>query len=378
MRYKSSSHHTLARPQQAVGHAATRCAPRQAIAHSGILVTLARFMSPNFLSVAHVEFLQCALLAEQYRFAQRAFGNTWPRPVNTVSVEQVLRYFYLRGMIHMGCDEWKLAVRCFWTCLTVPAEFVSAIVEEAWKKLVLVQCLLSERSVQGTSDSPLQLPSATPPCITRYLQTAASAAKKKQQQQQQSSSSSSSSSPETAGHDDVMAMLGGETSGGDSPEIQAIAVYMELVHAFKTGDRVKFTTIQRENRNVFEADGNLGIVNRCETELLYQHIFHLSRIYSVIALPHLASSLQLPALDVQDLLFHLSVEGRLDARVEDDGWVVFEEPPLSNQEGDLSLQQLVELTERIQKLDATVATSPRHQSAVKGSRALGPRGVEDV
>ncbi len=272
----------------------------------------------------------------------------------------------------MGCDEWTLAVRCFWTCLTVPAEFVSAIVEEAWKKMVLVQCLLSERATHGTSESPLRLPAATPPCIVRYLQSASSSAKRKQQQQQQQSS------PEVAGHDDVMAMLGGESSGTDTPEIRVLVAYMELVHAFTAGDRAKFASVQLENQAVYEADGNTGIVNRCETELLYQHIFHLSRIYTVISLPQLSAILQMPIPDVQDLLFHLSVEGRLDARVETDGWVVLDEPALNSQEGDLSLQQLVELTDRIQKLDAGVATSARHQSAVKSSRFIGPRGVEDV
>ena len=198
-----------------------------------------------------MEFCQVALLAEQYRFAARALEGTWPRPAadassnnnnnSNLSVRHVLRYFLLRGMIHVGCNDWTMATRCFGTCLSVPAEIPSALGIAAWKKMVLVQCLQMEDddykpstessltppteyakqnpqyhkqqyqpqesqhgggmgggfsmmgSGSGNSNGgivaimargPLSLPKAIPSCFTRFLNTAASNSKQQQQKQQ--------------------------------------------------------------------------------------------------------------------------------------------------------------------------------------------------
>ena len=151
------------RSSQAVGAAASK-SPRIGISTSGILPTLAQIMlnEPDRLQQAAVEFLQCALLAEQYRYAERLIRGTWPLPNSTVSVKQVLRYYYLRGMIHLGCDDPVLAHRSFWTCLTVPAEANSKIMIEAWKKVVFVQCLL-----EGSTAT--RLPKAMPQVLSRFL-----------------------------------------------------------------------------------------------------------------------------------------------------------------------------------------------------------------
>jgi hypothetical protein len=83
------------------------------------------------ISALSVEFMQCALLAGQYRYAARVVGDDWPLPGKGMSAELVLRYFYLRGLLHIGSGNLKLAVRCFWTVLSVPCECVSAIAVDA-------------------------------------------------------------------------------------------------------------------------------------------------------------------------------------------------------------------------------------------------------
>lgn len=96
------------------------------------------------LSVVYVEFLQVCIYAEQYSYANMILHHVWPIPRNKdmISVKDVLRYYYLRGFIHTACGEINLAIRCYETCLTIPADCISAIAISAWKKYILLQCLV--------------------------------------------------------------------------------------------------------------------------------------------------------------------------------------------------------------------------------------------
>ena len=70
----------------------------------------------------------------------------------------------------------NLAVRCFRTCLCIPSEVVSAIAVAAWKKLVLIQCLL-QTDLPVDKTKPMDLPNPTPSCVQRYMNGAVSEAK---------------------------------------------------------------------------------------------------------------------------------------------------------------------------------------------------------
>jgi hypothetical protein len=110
----------------------------------------------NSLSLLICEFLQACIYAKEYLYAYHQISDTWPLPTKdhirngghgTTPVEILLRYYYLRGIVYMGCkpEYYPLAIRCFWTCLSVPvasdANAVSAIAVAAWKKMILLQCL---------------------------------------------------------------------------------------------------------------------------------------------------------------------------------------------------------------------------------------------
>lgn len=81
--------------------------------------------------------------------ASASVGSATTTTTARTTVETVLRYYYLRGVVHLNCGpktSFHRAIRCFNTCLTVPtysndANVVSAIAVQAWKKLILVQCL---------------------------------------------------------------------------------------------------------------------------------------------------------------------------------------------------------------------------------------------
>jgi hypothetical protein len=305
----------------------------------------------------------------------------------------------------MGCNNWKMAVRCFWTCLSVPAEIVSAVAVAAWKKMVLCKCLIQSDQATVSSAGPLATPRAAPACLGRFLNLASS-----------SSLKSLTSSAPTSGYDinnnnnnisnsaaglgnrqpeEAMNMVEG-TSGSSEGSMSTgqrqssyvglgVKVYMELVHAFCQVDRQAFARILQEHASLFTADGNVGIVRKCESELIRRQVYQLSRIYSVISLEQLSTLVELPVEEVQTLLLQLALEKMWMIQMED-GMVVF--PKLTEQtsvEDAQDVEELIQLTKTVQKLDVSVASSSKYHTFVRRENSAknsegkgGPRGVEDV
>ena len=114
------------------------------------------------LTLVHTAFLQCAVLAQEYQAAETVIRGTWPVPTlalkskkgrvrdneDHAAVSIIMKYYYLRGIIHYECGQNSLAHRCWWTCLSIPVEVVTNTALEAWKKLTLVQPLLDMREFQ--------------------------------------------------------------------------------------------------------------------------------------------------------------------------------------------------------------------------------------
>jgi hypothetical protein len=225
----------------------------------------------------------------------------------------------------MGCEDWKWAVRSFWTCLSIPSDGISAIVIVAWKKLVLCQCLLSR---------PTSLPPAASPAITRFF----------------------------------------TTKEGESYNI---LIYRDLIKAFQANDRAGFLALEHEHAAVWEADRNTGIVQRLATEVIHRYVRHLASVYSVISLQQLGDELQIPPNDMPLLLSQ--VDG-LVASLDADGMCSLElaESEVISTEG---LTEMMALAERIRALDKSISTSTRYQNTKDSSARApfaGPLGVAEL
>lgn len=415
----------------------------------------------------HVEFLQACVYAEQYRYAERVTtaNNFWPRPMGSshshshghnVSVRQVLRYYYLRGTVHVGCQHYQLAVRCFWTCLSVPAETVSAVAVAAWKKMVLLQCLLQSDvpAVSLTAAQLLATPTAAPSCVGRFLTLAAavksssnnnnnnnpaaavtgggrgrgsgiagnendmynnnnnnhavgSSSTGRQQRQGQgqpeqvmnmvegTSSEGSAMSSSTTGHEGQRQGHGQQTLPlTNQANGMGVHVYTELIHAFVKVDRPAFQKIMQQHGAQLVTDGNAGLVAQlCQSELVKRQVYEWSRVYAVISLEQLSGMLEMAVAEVQALLLQLSMEKKWKIQMDDDGMVVF--PKLgaaehSSAEDAKDVEELIQLTKVVQKLDVNVASSSKYHTFVRRENTAaatatkssegkgGPRGVEDV
>jgi hypothetical protein len=339
----------------------------------------------SILQHAHVEFLHCCVLAEQYRYAERLMRtDSWPRPTSMVSSKQVLRYFYLRGIVHLGCDHYRLAHRCFWTCLTVPAEVSSKIAIAAWKKLVLVQCLLQSKtapamkgattggtgsggvtssgsstamealgyteanivlsqpppmaSMGGSGGSSsgattmtyTTLPKTMPNCLVRFLMSYRDAAttavqersrQRRQQQQQQPT-------PPPQAHQ----AQPHEVQRQSQPQVflNPISCYMDVSKAFYTRNQDAMKELEEHYKQTFLEDGNVGLVRQCRTKLIHMQVAHVSRVYSVVPLTKLAEIL-LPASTMTSTTEEERIQrvtrtlcqAQIPCDIQDDGMVEF-------------------------------------------------------
>lgn len=360
----------------------------------------------NSLSLVGVEFLQCALLAEQYRYAARLVGGTWPRPDMTVNVKLVLRYYYLRGMIHLGGNDFVMAHRCFWTCLTVPADVACKIAVEAWKKLVLVQCILNDGS--GSDANQISLPKSMPTCLSRMVMSS--------KESTPTGKKLPTTTPQGLAPPSRLPSSGSSTEATSGQVESTICFYyMEMAAAFYQRDKSKFEALMTEHQAKFEADGNWGLLQQCHSQLIHNQVRHIARMYSTISIAKVATLLGISSASdgnaaavVNQQVAVLLYQSGVPCEIQDDGMIVFDDLPTetaatssSSSPPLVDLAEWMALVERVQKLDVNIWTSPKYQSLTRqeiptpgpagsssgigdeskiattgGSR--GPRGVDDM
>ena len=414
---------------QAVGNAAACVSPRSQIAATGILPVLADLLpapspSPdagNASSIAvtsltneSVEFMQVCLYAQQYQYCEKWMRNTWAIPKsNAVSVRQVLRYYYIRGIIHIGCDNWEMARRCFWTCLSIPGDMVSAISIAAWKKLILVQCRGSacadsmpcSGNKAAASMKPLQLPLAVPACLKRYLTSATTTTTPTSSTQSSSGYPSAPQVAPRADDPDAMHMVV-ENSDNENPRPQGsnrntgganntnypsfgVQVYKDLVDAFVRRDQMAFSAILTDHESFLRSDGNLGLVKQCFAQLLRHRICFYSRIYAAASLSDLSSFLNLPVEQVERLVLSLSSDLAWGISIEAHHIVHFPMLPTSRPGDDrVPLEDVTQLTRLVQQLESAVSVTTSSRGATlsknkgggssgRGLTALEVQGVDE-
>jgi len=408
---------------QNVGTIVAHIQDRSQIAATGILAALQQQQNDDYFAFK-TEFLHACIYAGEYGLAQAVVTQHWPRPMSSTSVQYVLRYYYLRGCVHLNCHNYKMAVRCFWTCLSVPADsnVVSAIAVAAWKKLVLVQCVVAASSLENNNNNnntldtppktgPLSTPKDMPTSLQRFLAQAkppagslslgtaveGSHSNSNSQHHRRNSDSPLTSPrrnplpppPEAANvmHmvelDDVLAGGG----GSDRMPSLGVRVYRELVRAFVAVERAAFDAILCEHAPLFREDGNFGFLAAfVATALRHRQVYQTARRYAALPLPRLVEELQLESEDAaRGLLQQLATE-QWPVTVDAEQMVVFPpQPPVAAVT--LSPEELVALTKTVRELDVQLQNSGKYAAFARkankvvdksgGAASGGPRGVED-
>lgn len=294
----------------------------------------------------------------------------------------------------MACGSKRLAVRCFWACLSIPGDAVSAIQIAAWKKMVLVQCLrLSEMGYVSDCLDPVAFPKAVSDRLNRLINLALC-------MQPPSASNELEDDPEIVHMVEATAPIGDErdaieadgatTEKIDDKKVHAVtmAVYGHLAKDFVNVDRTAFSRLVDENRNVFVEDGNLGMVQQCQQALIRRQIYQLSSVYSVIPLARLAKVLKIEECTTRCLLLKLAVDHAWEIGIEEtEKGTVVTLPPFPGYDMDSSASDMMELALLVRDLDVSIATSSKYSAIVRKENSKHsrerpskqvPKGIEEI
>lgn len=430
---------------EALCYAALRCQPKSGISESGILTVLERLVPNNkttnninsnnnpfirpgaFLTPLHADILHIFLCAGKAQEAQRRLvsAEEWPRPSRGLGAIVLLRYFYLRGLVHIECHNWEWAMRCFWTVLCIPADATSAIVVGAWKKLVLLQGL-SQSDRLPTDMTALKIPKTTPICVSRFISQAINSAAAPTTTTNTTGSPQASSSSQGENASSVIAVAPEDVTAPSgsfyhhlthhhelmvADEAAAVAslverpphgsrngamvdsgvrAYSDLVRAFVKVNREAFRQILHDNWNQFVLDGNLPLVKLLEADFVKRQIYQWSRVVSVISLERLSELICIPVGDLPNTLREIAAKDQWNIEIQEDphhhSTTAYFPKHVPTRVGTSSNHsaELAKLTELMQTLDISLSTSSKFLSLVRRDnanapeKAMGPRGVEDI
>ncbi len=419
--------------RNAAGILASSPTTRHQISTCGIIPKLNIRNNPY----AHVEFLQCCILASQYRYAQRHFhkytnlddgsesasaNNTGVSNFQIVSgessskkTELFLRYHYLRGVIFFASNDVQSAISEWNHCISAPSMTVSQITVDAWKKMVLAKCQLFQYDdeeemvhgngkkfsgasagdgMKGAGTKGAGTPCATVYKLVKFVTTL----------------------PKGTSH--VVSRFfnvssGGVSSGGMLSHSQSreaegsnardsLIRYHEVLNMFFKNDlqilnlldassgRAEASTETNAERsatpNLFEEDCNVGMIKQLVPIMRWRKLRSIAKIYSAIPLAKLAAKLSLSAEDCVQFLLQVALRqekdgaskfrATIDFTVDDErGVIYFDE---ESESGELHLEGNIEkcmaLAKRVKDLDVAMASSAKFQ--VNALKSVGEKDAK--
>ncbi|KAL7543546.1 hypothetical protein ACHAWF_007413 [Thalassiosira exigua] len=310
-----------------------------ALTAGGFLHTLTPF---------HPEFLQCALLAGQHRYASDFLAR---RPASRTAVSfpycdmdatAYLRTHYYAGLVHIACDDWQAALTSFHLCLAAPGSAVSAIAIAARKKSLLVKCLLLEvEELEGDKDrcrdgdgganseaqargsggdsarsalekKVLELPGEANAAVNKYMsassnrvagggggsgsgpeRTTVGGSETSEQQpgrgerRRRARGATSASSSDAGGE----SSRGGPSDGSKTKTFSHLGSYHDLVSTYISGNAANYANLLTEMHGLLGADGNWGLAKQLEGRLAYRAVRKVASVYSIVGVEKLEAKL---------------------------------------------------------------------------------------
>ncbi|GFH59544.1 hypothetical protein CTEN210_16020 [Chaetoceros tenuissimus] len=295
---------------------------RHVISSCGIL----KEMQKVPLNAANIEFLQCCILASQYRYAL----HNMPCLVKEKDVVDYLRFHHLKGIIYYGNDLLIDAIKEFNIVLQTPAMDVSQVMISAWKKLVLVKCTLDQKDV-------LKLPNGVSQAVSRYFK----------------------------GYSSLESTLEFYKSLGEKFHNMTVHALDKLVH---------------QHSEQLQADGNLGMVQRLYSVLEKRIVHTTQNTYSCIPIERLAQKLNLTREECVEYLVQVTMHqqrqvstGNNDSfvkfTVDEEEGVVYFDSEEKDHGLENNIQECMELVQKIKELDVKLASSSKYQMNVMKATA---------
>jgi COP9 signalosome complex subunit 3 len=238
---------------------------------------------------------------------------------NLVNSADFLQYAYYGGLLYLGQKRYVDATDFFLMALTAPATSISAIVIEAYKKLVLTSLIAYGKTVT--------LPKYTSLVVSRHVES-------------------------------------------------HCVGYMEFSSAFHSNDVKKALKVLQMRLDEFKKAGNFGLAKQCLVALQHQKLIQLTRTYASISLEEIAMSIDLETeLDVAEKkLLALISTGKIHATIDNvdkKKMVTFVEEE-EQFDHDVILHQvhkelvkIMSISDQLRVVDANIVTSNKFVSEIK-------------
>lgn len=219
-------------------------------------------------------------------------------------VRQFLLFHYYGGLIYTAIKEFERATFFFEIVLTIPANVMNQIMQETYKKLMILTLLTCGKIPENF------LPRYTSSCVTRHRKVVGS-------------------------------------------------YYTKFAHEFPSLNYEKLRKLVNNGTSTFERDENMGLIKQCLTQVHKRNIQRLTKTFLTLALRDVAEHVGLASeKEAEQYILNMIDDGEIFATInQKDGMVIFQDNP-ENYESMAVFQKMQEdlsvctsLIEILRKLD---------------------------
>lgn len=271
-------------------------------------------VSASELTAVHADLCQLCLCAKIFGPAQQFLDVDITAIASTddanLDAKYFLLYYYYGGMIYSAMKNYERALYFFEVAISTPAQAMSHIMLESYKKYILVSLILHGK-LNAT-------PKYSSQVITRFIKPL--------------------SHP-----------------------------YHELANAYATSQSDELRIVTNKFHDVFERDVNVGLVNQVTASLYKKNIQRLTQTFLTLSLFDVANKVHLsgPA-EAEKYILNMIKSGEIFASInQKDGMVVFRDDPekyntpemFMNIQADIT--QIMELNKQIVKMEEEIKLNPQ-------------------
>lgn len=189
-------------------------------------------------------------------------------------VKHVLLYHYYGGLIYAAMKNFERASYFFEVVLTMPANVMSCIMQETYKKQILMALLTNGKVPDNL------LPKYTSPCVFRQKK-------------------------------------------------QVGFPYLKLAQEYSSLNHEKIRRLVNTYTNTYEKDENMGLIKQCMTQVHKRNIQRLTKTFLTLSLKDVASHVGLNTeKEAEMYILNMIDDGEIFATInQKDGMVVFQDNP---------------------------------------------------
>ncbi|XP_014228372.1 COP9 signalosome complex subunit 3 [Trichogramma pretiosum] len=269
------------------------------------------------LTAVHADLCKLCLASKCLKPALKYLEKDISQIDTGEDAKQFLLYFYYGGMIYTALKKYEKALYCFEVCTMTPAQAISHIMVEAYKKFMLVSPILIGK-VQF-------LPNYTCNLVKRHVK-------------------------------------------------RLCAPYVELSNVYCTNNCDEMKRVIRKYEESLIRDKNLGLANQVLNSLYKKNIQRLTNTFLTLSLTDVAARVKLSNIaEAEKYILNMIEDAEIFAVInQTDGMVVFlDDPEKYNSPRMLAklekeMEECVELGKKVLKMEEEVITAPIYIRKVCG------------